>query len=84
MKRLFAGLDTQKLLVQPKKACRRYLHGFSNSSPAAVGMHIGDAEFLRSAGARVTHDVLQNLVLASYLSGVNRVLVMHIPTAAWR
>jgi hypothetical protein len=30
MKRLFVGLDSQNLLAQPKKACRRYLHGFSN------------------------------------------------------
>jgi carbonic anhydrase len=43
---------------------------------AAVGMQAGDAKILRNAGARVTDDVLRTLVLASYLLGVNRVLVM--------
>lgn len=49
----------------------------SRISPlAAVGMQPGDAKILRNAGARVTEDVLRTLVLASYLLGVNRVLVM--------
>ena len=49
----------------------------SRISPlAAVGMRAGDAKILRNAGARVTDDVLRTLVLASYLLGVNRVLVM--------
>ena len=49
----------------------------SRISPlAAVGMQPGDAKILRNAGARVTDDVLRTLVLASYLLGVNRVLVM--------
>jgi carbonic anhydrase len=39
-------------------------------------MEAGDAKILRNAGARVTDDVLRTLVLASYLLGVNRVLVM--------
>jgi carbonic anhydrase len=43
---------------------------------AVVGMHAGDAKILRNAGARVTDDVLRTLVLASYLLGVTRVLVM--------
>jgi carbonic anhydrase len=43
---------------------------------AAVGMQAGDAKILRNAGARVTDDVLRTLVLASYLLGVYRVLVM--------
>ncbi len=43
---------------------------------AVVGMQAGDAKILRNAGARVTDDVLRTLVLASYLLGVNRVLVM--------
>ncbi len=43
---------------------------------AVVGMQAGDAKILRNAGARVTEDVLRTLVLASYLLGVNRVLVM--------
>lgn len=41
-----------------------------------VGMTFGDAKILRNAGARVTEDVLRTLVLATYLLGVNRVLVM--------
>jgi len=49
----------------------------SRISPlAAVGMQAGDAKILRNAGARVTDDVLRTLVLASYLLGVSRVLVM--------
>jgi carbonic anhydrase len=39
-------------------------------------MQAGDAKILRSAGARVTDDVLRTLVLASYLLDVNRVLTM--------
>ena len=41
-----------------------------------VGMKAGDAKILRNAGARVTDDVLRTLILAAYLLGVNRVLVM--------
>ena len=41
-----------------------------------VGMHAGDAKILRNAGARVTDDVLRTLVLATYLLGVTRILVM--------
>ncbi|MEI6670522.1 MAG: carbonic anhydrase [Actinomycetes bacterium] len=41
-----------------------------------VGMEAGDAKILRNAGARVTEDVLRTLVLATYLLGVNRILVM--------
>jgi carbonic anhydrase len=49
----------------------------SRISPlAVVGMQAGDAKILRNAGARVTDDVLRTLVLASYLLGVIRVLVM--------
>jgi carbonic anhydrase len=43
---------------------------------AIVGMVAGDAKILRNAGARVTDDVLRTLVLATYLLGVQRVLVM--------
>lgn len=43
---------------------------------AIVGMMAGDVKILRNAGARVTDDVLRTLVLASYLLGVDRVLVM--------
>jgi len=41
-----------------------------------VGMERGDAKILRNAGARVTDDVLRTLVLATYLLGVTRVLVL--------
>ena len=41
-----------------------------------VGMQPGDAKILRNAGARVTEDVLRTLVLATYLLGVDRILVM--------
>ncbi len=43
---------------------------------AVVGMSPGDVKILRNAGARVTDDVLRTLVLATYLLGVERVLVM--------
>ncbi len=49
----------------------------SRISPLAlVGMQPGDAKILRNAGARVTDDVLRTLVLATYLLGVSRILVM--------
>jgi carbonic anhydrase len=43
---------------------------------AVLGMQPGDVKILRNAGARVTDDVLRTLILASYLLGVRRVLVM--------
>lgn len=41
-----------------------------------LGLNPGDAKILRNAGARVTDDVLRTLVLAVYVLGVERVLVM--------
>ena len=41
-----------------------------------LGLQPGDAKILRNAGARVTNDVQRTLVLAHYLLGVNRVMVM--------
>lgn len=41
-----------------------------------LGLKPGDAKILRNAGARVTDDVLRTLVLAVYVLGVDRVLVM--------
>lgn len=41
-----------------------------------MGMKVGDVKILRNAGARVTDDVMRTLVLAAYLLGVTRVLVM--------
>ena len=43
---------------------------------AVLGMAPGDVKILRNAGARVTQDVLRTLVLATYLLGVERVLVL--------
>lgn len=41
-----------------------------------LGLQQGDAKILRNAGARVTGDVLRTLVLASYLLGVDRAMVV--------
>ena len=43
---------------------------------AMLGLGPGDAKILRNAGARVTDDVLRTLVLASYLLGVDRAMVV--------
>jgi carbonic anhydrase len=43
---------------------------------AMLGLAPGDAKILRNAGARVTDDVLRTLVLARYLLGVERVMVV--------
>ncbi|MGI9197095.1 MAG: beta-class carbonic anhydrase [Candidatus Nanopelagicales bacterium] len=43
---------------------------------AALGMAPGDVKILRNAGARVTDDVQRTLLLATYLLGVTRILVM--------
>jgi carbonic anhydrase len=43
---------------------------------AMLGLQPGDAKILRNAGARVTDDVLRTLVLASYLLGVDRAMVV--------
>ena len=41
-----------------------------------LGLRPGDAKILRNAGARVTDDVLRTLVLATYLLGVDRAMVI--------
>lgn len=41
-----------------------------------MGLVPGDAKILRNAGARVTEDVLRTLVLARYLLGVDRAVVV--------
>jgi carbonic anhydrase len=41
-----------------------------------LGLSPGDAKILRNAGARVTDDVLRTLVLARYLLGVERFMVV--------
>ncbi len=41
-----------------------------------LGLVKGDAKILRNAGARVTDDVLRTTVLASYLLGVDRMMIV--------
>ena len=41
-----------------------------------LGLRPGDAKIMRNAGARVTDDVLRSLVLATYLLGVERAMVI--------
>jgi carbonic anhydrase len=41
-----------------------------------LGLQPGDAKILRNAGARATRDVLRTLVVARYLLGVNRVMIV--------
>jgi carbonic anhydrase len=41
-----------------------------------LGLSPGEAKILRNAGARVTDDVLRTLVLAHYLLGVMRIMVV--------
>lgn len=41
-----------------------------------LGLVPGEAKILRNAGARVTDDVLRTVVLASYLLGVDRMMVI--------
>lgn len=49
----------------------------SRINPLAItGMEPGDVKIIRNAGARVTDDVLRTLVLATFLLGVHRILVM--------
>ena len=43
---------------------------------AMLGLRPGDAKILRNAGARATDDVLRTLVLATYLLGVGRAMVI--------
>jgi len=41
-----------------------------------LGLSPGDAKILRNAGARVTDDVLRTLVLATFLLGVDRAMIV--------
>lgn len=43
---------------------------------AMLGLRSGDAKILRNAGARVTDEVLTTLVVARYLLGVRRLMVI--------
>lgn len=81
---LFAANNEFAKNFQPHKLSGRALKGLaivtcmdSRIEPLKiVGMGAGDAKILRNAGARVTDDVLRTLVLATYLLGVNRILIM--------
>jgi carbonic anhydrase len=72
-----AGFQHSELTGTARKGLAIVTCMDSRISPLdVVGMQAGDAKILRNAGARVTDDVLRTLVLASYLLGVVRVLVM--------
>ncbi len=43
---------------------------------AMLGLVPGDAKILRNAGARVTDDVLRTLLVATYLLGVERAMII--------
>lgn len=43
---------------------------------AMLGLRPGDAKILRNAGGRVTDNVLKTLVVATYLLGVDRLMVI--------
>lgn len=42
----------------------------------ALGLAVGDFKMLRNAGGRLTDEMRQDIVLATHLLGVNRVLIM--------
>jgi carbonic anhydrase len=49
----------------------------SRISPLEVlGLVPGDAKIMRNAGARITEEMLRNLVVATHLLGANRIMVM--------
>ena len=41
-----------------------------------LGLRPGDAKILRNAGGRVTRDVLRSLILATWMLGVRRIVVL--------
>lgn len=43
---------------------------------AMLGLEAGDAKIMRNAGGRITDDVLATLVVAKYLLGVERLMVV--------
>ena len=68
---------SQDLTGEAKKGLAIVTCMDSRINPLSVmGMSSGDAKILRNAGARVTEDVLRTLVLATYLLGVKKILVM--------
>ncbi len=76
-KNFVSNFEHEELTGTAKKGLAIVTCMDSRISPlAVVGMKPGDAKILRNAGARVTDDVLRTLVLASYLLGVKRILIM--------
>lgn len=41
-----------------------------------LGLEPGDAKILRNAGARITPEMLRNLVVATHLLGANRIMIV--------
>ena len=54
----------------------RHVHRFAHRAARDARARPGDAKILRNAGARVTDDVLRTLVLADYLLGVERAMII--------
>jgi carbonic anhydrase len=52
------------------------VHGLADRALRMLRLAPGDAKIMRNARARVTDDVLRTLVLASYLLGVDRAMVI--------
>ncbi len=76
-KQFVADFKSQHLTGRAAKGLAIITCMDSRISPLSmVGMQAGDVKILRNAGARVTEDVLRTLVFATFLLGVNRVLVV--------
>ena len=72
-----AGYDATGLTGKAEKGLAVLTCMDSRIDPLRMlGLKAGDAKILRNAGARVTEDVLRTLVLARYLLGVHRVMVV--------
>ena len=72
-----SSFDDQHLTGRAAKGLAIITCMDSRISPLDImGLNPGDVKILRNAGARVTDDVLRTLVLATFLLGVNRILVM--------
>lgn len=72
-----AGFQLAELEARAAKGLAVLTCMDSRIDPLAIlGLAPGDAKILRNAGARVTDDVLRTLVLAAYLLGVEKVMVV--------
>jgi carbonic anhydrase len=75
--RFAAGYQSGDLKGQARRGLAILTCMDSRIDPLAMlGLVPGDAKILRNAGARVSDDVLRTLVLATYLLGVNRVMIV--------